>query len=172
MADAEDKLINHLKIIWANDIALYTKVEGYSLMSQGPTMLANHHNYKRVAKKIAMNHHKIGHAIRYLNEVPPASIDRVTELNEIPDATEIPDAHELNIQLYKDFAIQIERIQKAIKRAHDVEQFGISSILGKYMKMLQHYSWHALAATEYVAPGPDEDESALGDPAEHRPEEL
>jgi len=172
MADAEEKLVDHLKQIWANDIALYTKVEGYSLMSEGPTMLANHHNYKRVAKKIMCNHHKIGHAIRYLNEVPPASIDRVTELNEIPDAETVPDAHDMNVQLYNDFQVQIERIQKAIKRAHDVEQYGISGILGKFMKMLQHYSWHALAATEQAQISSDENVNALGKPAIQKPEKI
>jgi DNA-binding ferritin-like protein len=148
----EDKLVDHLKDIWANNVALYCKVEGFSLGSEGPTAVLNHHMYKKIAKKIMWHNHKIGHAIRFLDETPPASIERVTELSEIKDATEVPDVQDINTELLEDFETQIARVVKGIKRAHDTEQYGISSILGKYMKHLQHWAWHARATVANQKP--------------------
>ena len=148
----EKKLVDHLKDVWSNNVALYCKVEGFSLGSEGPTMLENHHAFKKVAKKIMWHNHKIGHAIRYLDETPPASIERVTELSEIKDAKEVPDVKDINKELLADFETQRDRVVKAIKRAHDVEQFGIASILGKYMKRLDHWIWHTKATISNEKP--------------------
>jgi len=142
MADAEDKLVDHLKTLWADNISLYAKVEGFSLGAEGPTMLENHHAFKKIARKIIWFNHKIGHSIRYVEETPPASILRVSELSEINDAQEVPDVKDINAELLKDFEIVLARTIKAHKRAHDSEQFGIAGVLGKYIEKLDHWIWH------------------------------
>jgi len=148
----EEKLVDHLKDLWANNVALYCKVEGFSLGSEGPTMLENHHAFKKIAKKIMWHNHKIGHAIRYVDETPPASIERVTELSEIKDATEVPDVKDINKELCADFITVRDRAIKAVKRAHDTEQYGVASIVTKYIKCLDHWIWHTKATNENQKP--------------------
>jgi DNA-binding ferritin-like protein len=142
MADAEEKLVDHLKTLWADNISLHAKVEGFSLGTEGPTMLENHKAFKKIAKKIMWFNHKIGHSIRYVEETPPASIMRVSELTEIKDASEVPDIEEINQELLADFQTVLDRAIKAHKRAHDSDQFGIASILGRYIQALDHWIWH------------------------------
>ena len=145
MADAEDKLVDHLKTLWADNISLAAKVEGFSLGAEGATMLENHHAFKKIAKKIVWFNHRVGHSIRYLDETPPASIDRVQELTEIDDATEVPDVAEINAELLADFQTVLARAIKAHRRAHEADQFGIASTLGKYIQSLDHWIWHTRA---------------------------
>jgi len=145
MADAEDKLVDHLKTLWADNISLHAKVEGFSLGSEGPTMLENHHAFKKIAKKIMKHNHHIGHAIKYLQETPPASIERVQELTEIKDATEVPDVEEINSILLEDFLTVKARAVKAHKRATDVDEYGINSIITGYIQCLDHWIWHTRA---------------------------
>jgi len=145
MADAEDKLVDHLKTLWADNISLHAKVEGFSLGAEGATMLENHKAFKKIAKKIMDNNHKIGHAIRYLDETPPASIARVQELSEISDATQVPDVNEINTELLADFETVLARAIKAHKRASDSDQYGIASKINKYIQLLDHWIWHTKA---------------------------
>jgi len=144
----EDKLVDHLKKLWADNISLHAKVEGFSLGAEGPIGIFTHRQYKKVAKHIMRSNHKIGHTIRYLDETPPASIERIQELTEIKDATEVPNVEDINSQLVKDFNTVRDRAVKAHKRAHDVEQFGIASIITNYIQLLDHWIWHAKAVGE------------------------
>ena len=145
MADAEDKLIDHLKQLWADNIALHAKVEGFSLGSEGATMLQTHHAFKNVAKKIMKYNHKIGHAIRYLDELPPASIERIQELSEIKDADEVPDVEEINRILQRDFETVLSRATKAHNRASDTDNIAVKNILSPYCERLSHWIWHCRA---------------------------
>jgi len=152
MADDTDKLVDHLKTLWADNISLHAKVEGFSLGAEGATMLENHHAFKKIAKKIMWYNHRIGHSIRYLDETPPASIERVQELTELEDATEVPDVEEINAELLADFQTVLARTIKAHKRAHEADQFGIASTLSKYIQSLDHWIWHTRATLDHNRP--------------------
>jgi len=170
MADASDKLVDHLKELFADSVHLYIKVEGFCLAVEGWEMLMYHKTWKKMSRKINKQTHLIGHTIRELQEIPPASLDRIVELSELKDIDEAPDFVKMNKILFNDMKTIKDRAVKAHDRAHETKEYGIAGIVAGYIKYLDHWMWHELASTICVEP--DYNKDADGNNAEFEPEKL
>lgn len=146
----ESKLVDHLKILFADNFSAYVKSHGYHVAVVGHKFYEYHKMYQKIYEFLQDNIDTVAEGIRAVNEIPPFSLARITELTEIEDAREAPDYVRMSKVLYEDLQTCVDRANKAYDRAGDARQFGIQNLLGQYIQEANRFQWMLEASTQVV----------------------
>jgi len=150
MAAAEDKLVDHLKELFADNFSTYIKAHGFHVAVVGHKFYEYHKMYQKLYEFLQDNIDTLAEGIRAVNEIPPFSLARITELTEIKDAEEAPDYVRMSKVLYEDLQTCVDRAGKAYDRAGDARQYGIQNLLGGYIQEANRFQWMLEASTQVV----------------------
>jgi starvation-inducible DNA-binding protein len=150
MADAEDKLVDHMKELFANNFVTYVKAHGFHVAVVGHKFYEYHKFYQKIYEFLQDNIDNLAEGIRAIDEVPPFAMNRIMDLSEVEDEKEAPDYVGMSKILYDDIETCIDRARKAYKRAGDVEEFGLQNKLGAYIEQLNKFCWQLDASTQVV----------------------
>lgn len=160
----ESKLVDHMKELFADNFATYTKAHGFHVAVVGHKFYEYHKMYQKIYEYLQDNIDTIAEGIRAINEIPPFSLARITELTEIEDAEEAPDYVRMSKVLYADMKTCVKRASKAYDRAGDAGEYGIQNLLAGYIQGLNKFQWMLEAATEVVFTHEEDNVDAEGIP--------
>ena len=146
----ESKLVDHLKVLFADNFSAYTKAHGFHVAVVGHKFYEYHKLYQKIYEFLQENIDTLAEAIRAVNEIPPFSLSRITELTEVEDAKEAPDYVRMSKILYADLQCCVDRAGKAYDRAGDSKQYGIQNLLGQYIQDANRFQWQLDASTQVV----------------------
>jgi starvation-inducible DNA-binding protein len=163
MADAEDKLIDHMKVLFADNFSAYTKAHGFHVAEVGHKFYEYHKFYQKIYEYLQENIDTIAEGIRAIREIPPFSLARIIELTEVKDAEDAPNYVRMSKALYKDLDICKHRATKAYDRAGDVQEYGMQNLLAGYIQGLDKFMWMLDASTEVVFTHEEDNVDAAGE---------
>jgi starvation-inducible DNA-binding protein len=163
MSDTEDKLIDHMKELWAGNVALYIKVHGFHINVEGHKFYETHKLFQKIYEFYQGEIDSLGEAIRTLDEIVPASLSRIEELSEIKDEKEVPDYVGMYKITWADIETLRDRAGKAFRRADDEQRYGLQNILADYLQQCEKFQWMLNASSKEVDSHKEDDTDAQGD---------
>jgi DNA-binding ferritin-like protein len=171
MGDKKD-VAKELKILFASNFSAYIKCLGYHCNVRGHKFYEEHEMWKEIYKYLEKSNQKIANQIAWLDQVVPASIDRVQELTEVKDDDEVPDYVGMAKTGYEAMEICRAQAEKVISMSDDLGWPGMSDWLTAYCRHMNKYMFWCNASTEVVDTHPEDGKNAEGKDATWSEEPL
>jgi starvation-inducible DNA-binding protein len=146
----ESKLVDHMKVLFADNFSVYTKAHGYHVAVVGHKFYEYHKLYQKIYEFLQDNIDTLAEGIRSIDETPPFSLKRIMELTEIQDAEEAPNYVRMSKDLYADLETTRDRAGKAYDRAGDAKRYGTQNLLAQYIQEAERFMWMLDASTQVV----------------------
>jgi len=136
-----DELITLMKVYFATNFQYYTKSHGYHVNVVGADFYQYHKLLQKVYEDAQENIDKIAEEIRSLQSVVPFSLDRITKLSKITDATDTPDALTMIRELLADTETVCQTIRDAHAVAGEQEAYGLVNYLEARLDDHYRFQW-------------------------------
>jgi len=130
-----------MKIYFATNFSYYTKSHGYHVNVVGPDFYQYHKLLQKVYEDAQENIDKIAEEIRTLQSVVPFSMDRISKLSKVPDASDTPKALEMIKELLFDTEVVCECIRDAHSLATEQEAYGLVNYLEARLDEHYRFQW-------------------------------
>lgn len=142
------KLSDQMKQLWADNFCVRIKAHGYHINLTGSDFPAYHKFLDEIYSTLNEYVDRLGEGIRTLDEVVPASIDRLKQLCKIQDATVVPDECDIIKELYADVEILKEDAIAAFETCNQAKTYGLQNILADYLEDMEKICWMLRATME------------------------
>lgn len=134
-------LIDSLKVVLAENFALYLKAQYYHWNVEGSDFYQLHEFFGDLYEEIYSSIDKFAEEIRALNSYTPGSFKRFLELSKITDEERIISANEMLSQLLRDNATYINTLTQAFKQAEIEKEIGLSNFIQDRIDQHKKHAW-------------------------------
>ena len=141
-------LIDSMKIYFATNFVYYTKSHGYHVNVVGPDFYQYHKLLQKIYEDSQENIDSIAEEIRTLQSVVPFSLQRITQLSIIEDASDTPDALTMISEILEDTLQLVDVIKIAHKNATEQECYGLLNYLEQRLDDHWKFIWMLRATLE------------------------
>lgn len=134
-------LIDSLKVVLAENFALYLKAQYYHWNIEGSDFYQLHEFFGDLYEEIYSSIDKFAEEIRALNSYAPGSLKRFLELSSIADEERIISANEMLSQLLRDNATYINTLTQAFKQSEIEKEIGLSNFIQDRIDQHKKHAW-------------------------------
>ena len=149
MGDRKD-VAKEVKKLWASNVTAYVMFLGFHQNVRGHKFFEHKMMHKQIYKYLQKQNSKIGNVISWLDQVVPASIERVGELSLVKDLTEVPDYVDMCKHGYKALEECRNQAEVVHEMCDDLKWPGICSAMGDYCMNLDKWMFWCEACTIVV----------------------
>jgi starvation-inducible DNA-binding protein len=118
---SENQVIKNLKVVLANNYALFLKTQNYHWNITGPNFKPLHSLFEEQYDDLFTANDEIAERIRSLGEKVPATFTIFNHATSIKDGNETSDAVSMVKELAHDQEILIESLKETFKAAQDAD---------------------------------------------------
>lgn len=134
-------LIDSLKVVLAENFALYLKAQYYHWNVEGSDFYQLHEFFGDLYEEIYSSIDKFAEEIRALNSYAPGSLKRFLELSSIADEERVLSANEMLSQLLRDNATYINTLTQAFKQSEIEKEIGLSNFIQDRIDQHKKHAW-------------------------------
>jgi starvation-inducible DNA-binding protein len=134
-------LIDSLKVVLAENFALYLKAQYYHWNVEGPDFYQLHEFFGDLYEEIYSSIDKFAEEIRALNSYAPGSLKRFLELSSIADEERVLSANEMLSQLLRDNATYINTLTQAFNQSEIEKEIGLSNFIQDRIDQHKKHAW-------------------------------
>lgn len=134
-------LIDSLKVVLAENFALYLKAQYYHWNVEGSDFYQLHEFFGDLYEEIYSSIDKFAEEIRALNSYAPGSLKRFLELSSIADEERIISANEMLSQLLRDNATYINTLTQAFNQSEIEKEIGLSNFIQDRIDQHKKHAW-------------------------------
>ena len=149
MGDKKDTA-KELKVLFASNLSAYVKCLGYHTNVRGHKFFEEHMMWKEIYKYLEKSNGKIANLIAWLDQVVPASVDRIRDLTEVKDDDEVPDYVGMAKNGYAAMEECRGQAEKIIEMCDEQGWPGMADWLCAYCRHLDKYMFWANSSTAVV----------------------
>lgn len=134
-------LIDSIKVVLANNFALYLKAHYYHWNVEGPDFAQFHDFFEHLYTEIYSSIDHFAEEIRALDAYAPGSFERYIELTQIKGEDRILSAVDMLKHLQADNQIMIASLQQAYKLAEASNELGLSNFIQDRIDQHKKHAW-------------------------------
>jgi starvation-inducible DNA-binding protein len=144
-----DGLINSLRGLLADVVALYFRAHGHHWNIEGPDFAQYHGLFGDIYEDIYGSIDPLAENIRKLGEFAPFRLDRILELKTLPDNSRtMNDAKSLAKDLLEGNEFLIGQLKAVFKVADSLDEQGVANFIADRIDMHQKWSWQLKASVK------------------------
>jgi starvation-inducible DNA-binding protein len=140
-----EELINTLKGLLADTVALKFKAHGYHWNVEGDDFPQFHEFFGEIYEEIDGSVDPMAEWIRMLGGYAPFKLSRFTELASIPETEVTADPVAMSTDLYMVMEILIAKFKSAGISATNSQEFGLANFFADRQTALQKHCWQLRA---------------------------
>lgn len=145
-----EQLIQILKVLLADTIALKFKAQGYHWNVESDDFPQQHSFYGAVYEDHEGAVDEFAEWIRMLDAYAPFKLSRFAELTTIPETEISSNPEEMNADLYASIEIIKEKLKAAGALANQAAEFGLANFLADRQTASQKWCWQLRASLKEV----------------------
>jgi len=134
-------LIDSIKMVLANNFALYLKAHYFHWNVEGPDFAQFHDFFENLYTEIYSSIDHFAEEIRALDAYAPGSFERYVELSQIKGEERLLTSLEMLRQLQVDNQTMIASLQQAYKLAEDSVELGLSNFIQDRIDQHKKHAW-------------------------------
>lgn len=156
-----NELIETLKKLLANTVAMKYKAQGYHWNAEGDDFPQWHDKFGEIYESLDGSIDEMAEWIRIMGDYAPFKLSRFVELSDIPESGISSDPEDMAMDLLKDHMMSAAAFGAASIAASNAGQKGLENFLADCMTMHQKWAWQLRVSTK-----PEEEESETEEPEE------
>ncbi len=137
----KNEVARSLKVVLANNYALYLKTQNYHWNVTGSNFKPLHLLFEEQYNDLFMANDEIAERIRTLGEKVPATFNIFSDATDIKDGNENIDATSMVKELADDQGIIIESLKSTLKIAQDTNDEGTIGIITNRIGIHEKAAW-------------------------------
>jgi len=145
-----DELINALKVLLADSVALKFKAHGYHWNVESDDFPQMHEFYGKVYENYEDSIDTFAEWIRILDAYAPFKLSRFQELTTIPDTDVTSNPEDMNADLYASIEIFIAKLKTIGSLANTAGEYGLANFLADRQTASQKFCWQLRASLKDV----------------------
>jgi DNA-binding ferritin-like protein len=149
MGDRKD-VAKEVKKLWASNVSAYIMTLGMHQNVRGHKFYEEKLMWKEIYKYLQKQNSKLGNVISWLDQIVPASIERIQEETLVKDLTEVPDYVDMGKAGYEALKECRGQAEKIHEMCDELKWPGICSVMGDYCMNLDKYMFWCEATTVVV----------------------
>lgn len=134
-------LIDSLKIVLAENFALYLKAQYYHWNVEGSDFYQLHEFFGDLYEEVYSSIDKFAEEIRALNSYAPGSLKRYSELSKIEGEERILTSKEMISQLLTDNNTYINTLTEAFQLSENQKEIGLSNFIQDRIDQHKKHAW-------------------------------
>jgi starvation-inducible DNA-binding protein len=134
-------LIDSLKIVLAENFALYLKAHYYHWNVEGSDFYQLHEFFGDLYEEVYSSIDKFAEEIRALNSYAPGSFKRYSELSKIEGEERILTSKEMISQLLTDNNTYINTLTEAFQLSENQKEIGLSNFIQDRIDQHKKHAW-------------------------------
>ena len=134
-------LIDSIKMVLANNFALYLKSHYFHWTVEGPDFAQFHDFFENIYTEIYSSIDHFAEEIRALDAYAPGSFERYVELSQIKGEERLLTSLEMLRQLQVDNQTMIASLQQAYKLAEASVELGLSNFIQDRIDQHKKHAW-------------------------------
>jgi starvation-inducible DNA-binding protein len=134
-------LIEAVKIVLANNFALYLKAHYFHWNVEGPDFAQFHEFFDNLYTDFYSSIDHFAEEIRALNAYAPGSFERYTELAQIKGEDRVLSAPEMLKQLLNDNETMMTSLKAAYELANKADEIGLSNFIQDRTDQHKKHAW-------------------------------
>ena len=134
-------LVDAVKVVLANNFALYLKAHYFHWNIEGANFPQYHSFLKSLYEEVFAAVDNIAEGIRTLDIYVPGSFTRFKELASIQDETTIPSDVSMITRLKDDNEKVLDTLTKAYELAEEAKKYGISNLIQDRIQAHEKHGW-------------------------------
>ena len=135
-------LADSLKTLLATEYAFVIKAQFFHWNVEGPDFAELHGFFGDIYNEVYDNSiDRTAEYIRTLDDYTPGSLERFSELSQIPGQTRIPRARLMLEELLKDNSLMIDLLNKCFADAESENQQGIANFIAERIDAHGKWGW-------------------------------
>jgi starvation-inducible DNA-binding protein len=134
-------LIDSIKMVLANNFALYLKAHYFHWNVEGPDFAQFHDFFENLYTEIYSSIDHFAEEIRALDAYAPGSFERYVELSQIKGEERLLTSLEMLRQLQVDNQTMIASLQQAYKLAEASVELGLSNFIQDRIDQHKKHAW-------------------------------
>lgn len=138
-------LLDDLKTLLASNFAYSIKAQMFHWNVEGPDFVQLHELFANVYEFAYSGHDKIAEYIRTLDDYAPGSLERFSELSQIPGQTKIPRARLMLEELLNDTETLKGIVMQTFQSAQSDGREDIANFMAERQDGLGKYAWQIRA---------------------------
>lgn len=146
MENMKEELISALKILMADEYALYFKAHGHHWNIEGRMFSQYHEFYSEIAEDVYGSIDPTAENLRKLGAYAPYKMSRIMELTTIPETDVGSDCESMNADLFNANEMVIVSVNKAFDIAIAANEQGIADFLASRDDTHKKWSWQLRAS--------------------------
>jgi len=147
-----EELINALKALLADSVALKFKAHGYHWNVEGENFPQYHELFEEIYEDFEGAIDPFAENIRKLNDYAPFRLTRFAELTTVPETSVDSDPEVMSADLLASIMGVTLKIQDAFDIATSAREQGVANFLADRQDMHRKWEWQLRASTKPEAP--------------------
>ena len=135
------KTIDSLKKLFADNFAAYVLAHGYHQTVEGDDFYEYHKLFQKIYEYLQENIDSIGELIRQLDDIPPFSLSRISELSDVKDVQAAPDTETKVLDLDSALYMLIDQANMVFEDSQTDKEYGVNNFVGGYIQDLNKFCW-------------------------------
>ena len=135
------KTVDSLKKLFADNFAAYVLAHGYHQTVVGDDFYEYHLLFEKIYDYLQDNIDSIGELIRQLDDIPPFSLKRISELSDIKDVQAAPDTETKVLDLDSALYMLIDQANQVFEDSQADREYGVNNFVGGYIQDLNKFCW-------------------------------
>jgi len=141
------KTVDSLKKLFADNFAAYVLAHGYHQTVEGDDFYEYHKLFQKIYEYLQDNIDSLGELIRQLDDIPPFSLSRISELSDVKDVQEAPDTLTKVLDLDSALYMLIEQASTVFEDSNADKEYGVNNFVGGYIQDLNKFCWFLKASS-------------------------
>ena len=121
---------------------------GYHQTVEGDDFYEYHKLFQKIYEYLQDNIDSIGELIRQLDDIPPFSLTRISELSDIKDVQEAPDTLTKVLDLDSALYMLIDQANTVFENSQADTEYGVNNFIGGYIQDLNKFCWFLKASSQ------------------------
>jgi starvation-inducible DNA-binding protein len=135
------KTVDSLKKLFADNFAAYVLAHGYHQTVTGDDFYEYHKLFQKIYEYLQDNIDSLGELIRQLDDIPPFSLSRISELSDVKDVQEAPDTMTKVLDLDSALYMLIDQASTVFEDSNADQEYGVNNFVGGYIQDLNKFCW-------------------------------
>ena len=140
-------LAEQLKKLFASNFSAYVLSHGAHQVVQGASFYEYHKLFQKIYEFLQDEIDSQGELIRQIDEIPPFSLKRISELSDVTDVEAAPDTKGLIEAVDAALYTLIDLANDAFDKSAEDKEYGINNYLGGYIQQLDKFCWFLRVST-------------------------
>ena len=142
------KTVDSLKKLFSDNFAAYVLAHGYHQTVEGENFYEYHRLFQKIYEYLQDNIDSIGELIRQLDDIPPFSLTRISELSDVKDVQEAPDTLTKVLDLDSALYMLIDQANTVFEDSQSDKEYGVNNFIGGYIQDLNKFCWFLRASSQ------------------------